>query len=238
MGGQMKPDESLAYEYLKSKGFLDILYEPDGNVPPDFMVNHKVAIEVRRLNQHFRNGAHPEPLETLNYKLIPKLINILNAVKVKEYDFSIAVFIRYNRPLKISTSLFKAFESFLTTHIGSFQNEQVYFINKNLSVRLTKLTKKWDTYYVLGGYSDFDGGGLLVSELYEGMKIAIDEKEMKLNSYFDKYEQCWLILVDYIAGTIDTIDIEQLLGAPSIETRFNRVIIVSSWVKGFSFDYK
>jgi len=28
------------------------VYEPDGNTPPDFLVNGTIAVEVRRLNQN------------------------------------------------------------------------------------------------------------------------------------------------------------------------------------------
>ena len=48
----MKQEEKWVEEYLTHRGFRDIVYEPDGNVPPDFLIDGKIAIEVRRLNQH------------------------------------------------------------------------------------------------------------------------------------------------------------------------------------------
>ena len=48
----MDSTERLAFEHLRHRGFKDIRYEPDGNVPPDFVADERVAIEVRRLNQH------------------------------------------------------------------------------------------------------------------------------------------------------------------------------------------
>jgi hypothetical protein len=48
----MKRDEKKAREYLESLGFKQIIYEPDGNIPPDFLVESSIAIEVRCLNQH------------------------------------------------------------------------------------------------------------------------------------------------------------------------------------------
>jgi len=42
----MKQEEKWVEEYLTHRGFRDIVYEPDGNVPPDFLVNGKIANEV------------------------------------------------------------------------------------------------------------------------------------------------------------------------------------------------
>jgi hypothetical protein len=45
--------EVLADAYLRHCGYTDVKYEPDGNIPPDFLVNGRIAIEVRRLNQNY-----------------------------------------------------------------------------------------------------------------------------------------------------------------------------------------
>ena len=52
----MDDSEALVENYLKYLGYCDVVYEPDGNVPPDFLVNNTVAVEVRRLNQHHDDG--------------------------------------------------------------------------------------------------------------------------------------------------------------------------------------
>jgi hypothetical protein len=59
----MDQSEKVAYQYLSSCGFRDIVYEPDGNIPPDFLVNDSVAVEVRRLNQNEQTPAGPRGLE-------------------------------------------------------------------------------------------------------------------------------------------------------------------------------
>ena len=64
----MKREEKLAKDYLVSKNFKSIKFEPDGNIPPDFLVNNNIAIEVRRLNKHYKGIA----LEKVDYNIIPK----------------------------------------------------------------------------------------------------------------------------------------------------------------------
>ena len=47
----MDSSERIAYQYLSHQGFSDVAYEPDGNVPPDFLLNGRIAVEVRRLRK-------------------------------------------------------------------------------------------------------------------------------------------------------------------------------------------
>lgn len=49
----MNKDERIAERYLKSLNIGEVAYEPDGKIPPDFLVNGCIAVEVRRLNQHY-----------------------------------------------------------------------------------------------------------------------------------------------------------------------------------------
>ena len=55
----MKREEKIANDYFISVGFNKILYEPDGNIPPDFLLNDSIAVEVRRLNQHLKQQKIP-----------------------------------------------------------------------------------------------------------------------------------------------------------------------------------
>ena len=40
----MDGSEEVVYQYLAARGFTDVVYEPDGQVPPDFLVNGRIAI--------------------------------------------------------------------------------------------------------------------------------------------------------------------------------------------------
>jgi hypothetical protein len=48
----MKREEKLAHQYLVSLGQGPVVYEPERNLPPDFLLNETIAVEVRRLNQN------------------------------------------------------------------------------------------------------------------------------------------------------------------------------------------
>lgn len=51
----MNQDEKIVEQYLLSQGYSQsqIVHEPDGNIPPDFTVDGRLALEVRRLNQQY-----------------------------------------------------------------------------------------------------------------------------------------------------------------------------------------
>lgn len=65
----MDSSEAAIQRLLAHMGFTDITYEPDGNIPPDFVVNGQIAVEVRRLNQNFDDGLGTRGLEEVTAPL-------------------------------------------------------------------------------------------------------------------------------------------------------------------------
>lgn len=48
----MKPEEIIAEKFLEQQRLGSPIFEPDGNIPPDFaFLPQQKAIEVRRLNR-------------------------------------------------------------------------------------------------------------------------------------------------------------------------------------------
>jgi len=73
----MTPDEEIAHRYLERLQLGEIQLEPDGNVTPDFLVDKRIAVEVRRLNQNWRDGERPEGLEETFFPLRAKMSKLL-----------------------------------------------------------------------------------------------------------------------------------------------------------------
>jgi hypothetical protein len=69
----MDESEKLVYEYLVHLGFDSIVYEPDGNLPPDFLVSGTIAVEARRLNQNEVTGTGFRGLEEIAIPLLMKI---------------------------------------------------------------------------------------------------------------------------------------------------------------------
>ena len=58
MNRKINEDEIRASQYLKTLQHSSLQYEPLGNVTPDFVLDGKIAIEVRRLNKNYKNDEH------------------------------------------------------------------------------------------------------------------------------------------------------------------------------------
>jgi hypothetical protein len=97
--GVMDQSEKVAYQYLSSCGFRDIVYEPDGNIPPDFLVNDSVAVEVRRLNQNEQTPAGPRGLEETAIPLGAKVSRLLRTLGSADGGESWYVFYSFRRPV-------------------------------------------------------------------------------------------------------------------------------------------
>ena len=55
-GRKIDHAETWAKDYLVYRGFKaeDVVFEPNGNVPPDSVLKSRIAVEVQRLNQHWQ----------------------------------------------------------------------------------------------------------------------------------------------------------------------------------------
>ncbi len=53
MKRKQNQEELRAKEYLQTLNYTKVEYEPLGNVTPDFVLDNKIAVEVRRLNRNY-----------------------------------------------------------------------------------------------------------------------------------------------------------------------------------------
>src|SRR5262249_15206513 len=95
--------------------------------------------------------------------------------------------------------------------------------DKTLSVQIAPSSLKFATCFVMGGHTDEQAGGWVVSEVIRNLEICIADKTKKVTGYKDKYAEWWLILVDHIAyGLLDAndiADVRQLVPKPQPWTK-------------------
>jgi hypothetical protein len=195
--------EKWTQEYLAFRGFRNIAYEPDGNVPPDFLVDSRIAIEVRRLNQHHEKASGTlEPLEQLAIPLERKLVEFLDSFGPPSEDrASWYVFYDYRRP-----QLTKHWEPILRNRLETFlseavqETETVIQIDKHFSLHLIKRREPGQQIFIMGGHYDGNAGGWVIPALEKNLKLCIEEKTRKIAPYRAKYPEWWLVLVDFIAA--------------------------------------
>lgn len=222
----MKREEKIANDYFISVGHNSIQHEPDGNIPPDFLLNNSIAVEVRRLNQHLRRQNNPIPLEDLEFKLIPRIRNLLKSFNTQEFNSSAFLTISYGRPLKVDKILITDIDKILHEHIHFITEKREYHIRDNLKIRIWPTKRKLKRIYEIGIQSDHDSGGFMVGEIYRSLKIIIEEKIIKIEQYQLKYSEWWLLLIDHMGFGLDDEDIKQLKSLDFKNSFFKKIIIV------------
>jgi hypothetical protein len=108
--------ERIAQEYLLRLGYERIEYEPDGNVPPDFLVDGSIAVEVRKLNQNHVTADGVRGLEHLAVPLERKMDSLLKSFHGPTHEASWFVLFTFRRPVPE----WKQLRKMVTTALGSF----------------------------------------------------------------------------------------------------------------------
>jgi hypothetical protein len=201
---KMDQSEAWAKEYLLFRGFkpADVAFEPDGNVPPDFLVEGRIAVEVRRLNQHWHAATgDSEPLEKLSVPLLIRLRKLIEGFGPPPSGVSWDVFWRFGRP-----QLRQDWEPILRRELQPFHDGQIrdkertIHIGSNFKLRLVQRARPDTCTFVLAGGSDIDAGGWVIPELEKSLTICVREKSVKIAKYRAKYPEWWLVLVDHMTG--------------------------------------
>jgi hypothetical protein len=95
----MDASEAIVEKLLRNIGYTSVVFEPDGNIPPDFLADDRIAIEVRRLNQNFDTGNGKKGLEEAAIPLWKNIEKLVLSIKGPT-DKSWFVYFRFSRPVK------------------------------------------------------------------------------------------------------------------------------------------
>jgi hypothetical protein len=199
----MDSSETLARDYFVHLGFSRIDYEPEGcSKPPDFLLNGRTAVEVRRLNQietPSQAAEKPRGLEEVAIPLWNTVQDLLPSFGGPTAQMSWYVFIRYGRPVPSKRDLAVAVRQHLTSFRDrSPQTEATLRLFDNFSIRLSRVGHSCADLFVMGGATDRDAGGWVIPELERNVQICISEKSAKISAIRSKYPEWWLVLIDHI----------------------------------------
>ncbi len=234
----MNNSERTILKYLQNKNLGDVVYEPDGNVPPDFLVNGRIAVEVRRLNENVKTAAGYRGLEEISKPLNVLVRKALAATGPPVYGTSWFVFYTYSRPLpawkKIDMHLRRALDE--AADQPNLDAHKIWVANK-MRFRFARASKVHPHLFILGGSADHDSGGFVVAELADNLRLCIDEKSAKVLKVKDRYPEWWLALEDRIAyGVLDREDQEQLRQLIRRDGRWNKIIMVNPLNPSMGFE--
>jgi hypothetical protein len=198
----VKPEEQIALEYLH-KISRDVLYEPDGKIPPDFKLDHIIAVEVRRLNKNIFVGQFRKGLEQNQHSLRDGL-----SETIREFDSPIPVD-NYRIALRIArpTPKIKKLKSIARKKLRSFLENKPEMpfeikLSDNVSLILSKKSRKSSKVFHISVFSDKESCGWTAPDYVENINFCISEKTKRIQKYKFKYPEWWLVLVDFLAGGI------------------------------------
>lgn len=230
----MNCDERIVYDYLRSCDAGAVKYEPDGNVPPDFLVDGRVAVEVRRLTQHYESAGRPRSLEEDGIPITQGFTNLLAKFKDRATgNRTWFVSFNFRRPLppwrELRQKVRAALDQFLQ---WPGDNMLQHNIGANFSVTIGPPASEFlGAPFVIGARTDFDEGGFIVAEVVRNAEVYVAEKTAKVAPYRSRYPVWWLILVDYIGRPEEATDVRRYLHRPA---EWDRLIILSP--RGRAYD--
>lgn len=226
----MDDSERLAEQYLRSLNLGDVVYEPDGNVPPDFLVGARIAVEVRRLNQNyeFPDGSR-QGLEQLAIPLWKRFKTHLPSLGPSANGECWYVGLDFRRPLEEWKTLRPLVESELRDFMARpLRSQTTLQITPNLNLDLLRSSKDHGSFFLLGASSDDDSGGWVMGEVERNLRLCIAEKEKKIEPYRSTYPEWWLVLADHIDYSMDEEDrpVFRTEVMPRIQHRFSRIVLI------------
>ena len=226
----MDKSEQLVDQYLRSLNIGPVVYEPDGNIPPDFSVSGNIAVEVRRLNQNFEfpDGSR-QGLEQLSIPLWKRFKSFLPSLGPSLNGECWYVSIDFRRPLEE----WKTLEPLVRSQLRVFMSQPIrdrttLHITRSLSLDLIRSVRDHGSFFLLCASSDDDSGGWVMSEIERNLRLCIAEKERKIEPHRSKYSEWWLVLPDHIDYAMQEDDQYSFQSEvmPRIPHRFNKIVLL------------
>ena len=222
----MKREEQLAHQYLASLGYNCVAYEPEPNLPPDFLIDGRIAVEVRRLNQNEITETGHRGLEETWIPFNMRFRKFLKSFGPPRTGET--WFVTYQRPLTPWENL----RPVLTGYLAEFLNHPVrgrvdIQVDDSLEISFYPACKPHPTVFVWGAGGDGDSGGFVVSEMLKNLRICVADKTKVVAPHRHKYPEWWLVFLDFIGWGLGEYDQKMLLQHWDMEHNWDKIIIVS-----------
>lgn len=222
--------EKLTDTYLKSLGFKDVLFEPEGKSKlPDFRIEGNIAVEVRRLNQNYFTKDKVRGLEESRIPLFRLIESSLRQLDSQYSGHSYWISVRFHRPIgKANTNkkvIIKALTDFLKKPISLPCDIKA---TDSISFHVFASQATDGKVFRFAGGADRESGGWVLSEFKKNFDHCIKAKTEKIKDHHKKYSSLWLVLVDQIAHGLTEDEKNEVKSMVSVNSSWDKVIILDS----------
>jgi hypothetical protein len=214
--------------HFKHRGYTDIGYEPDGNIPPDFLLDARIAVEVRRLNQNHFDGTDSKGLEEVAIPLWKRIKGLIESLGPPTSGESWFVYFRFSRPVEPWKSLEPKLRSGLQRFLSSStRSRSVVAAGQGVELEVfCRTSTPHASLFVMAGCSDQQSGGWLLAEMQTNISHCASEKTRKIAKVQPKYPVWWLALVDHIGHGLNDFDREMFREKVSVEHSWDKIIVI------------
>lgn len=221
----MDRSEQCVARYLERLELGSVRFEPDGNVPPDFLLDGRIAVEARRLNQNFEADGGYQGLESVEApvaKFVDRLLPTFGSATNGEGWW---VFVYFSRPFDwkaVRREMKAVLRAFRTNPAPGGLHVQ---LAPNFELEIRPATIVVEHYFMLGGYADRDAGGFVAAEIIRNLNLCVAEKARKIAGYRARYAEWWLVLPDRIGPDLN-MDERRSIGDHVDLLVFDRVVLI------------
>ena len=225
----MNESEMRAAAFLAHEGHKDIVHHPDGqHLPPDFLVDQRIAVEVRRLNQNYVGKRRIEGLEEEAIRLRDRIRKLALSFGPPTQGASWFLTLDFRRPVARWKTLEPKLHQVLQGFMDGIHSETRVWLGDGFALELFRANRAHQTFYVPGPPDDDDAGGWLIPEMQRNLQICICEKTRKISQYKSKYPEWWLVFDDRIGYGLDDSDREQFREIVTLPAHdFDRIVLVN-----------
>ncbi len=221
----MDASEALVETHLRSLGLGAVVFEPDGNIPPDFLIDGRIAVEVRRLNVNVDAGKGMEGLEETSISLRHRMLKLLADYGSAPAGETWAVGYTFSRPISPWRRLEPAIRMVLDGFGGPKESDRRDFqLEPGFRLKLRRVTPASERYIPLGE-SDLDAAGYVVPMVTENLIHCIAEKSAKIAPHKHKYAEWWLVMPDFTNNVLHVLGGRERPDI-AIAHHFDRIVVI------------
>lgn len=227
----MNRDENIIFSHLKKHYGLDVVFEPEPNSTPDFLINSTIAVEARRLNQYIFSDEATEALEKFSFGLHCAFLEILSSFGMgsdSKNSYYVAYEFKRSPGYMIKDArkdIKEGLEIFLSMDVTAFPHVQKNNNKSPITLVIYPALRGGSNLFSYNSSMDVDAGGGVIATYVQNIQYCIDKKSENVLPKYHRYNHWWFYMVDHMYYGIN--DMDEIKTKLSSIGLFEKIVILS-----------